>query len=560
MEKNFRKSALLIVALALMMTFAGGIGAQDGMKSITTAFLSGDVPSIDPSIGTDTSSIAIVLSTYVGLTSQHEVTAELEPGLAHSWEVDGTTYTFHLREGIQWVHYDTDAGEVVGITDADGNPRYVNAHDVVYGWGRTLDPETGSDYAYVLADWVAGAAAYNSGEADSFDVVGITALDDYTVQVEAIAANAFVPAIFGMWMAMPQLQEVVEMYGDEWTEAGNYPSFGPFALKEWLHDESITITRNPLWAGTETMPASVVDEVTWLMLEASAQLDAYEAGALDIVTSVPQSALDRIKNDPVLSEELSIGYDTCSYYYGFNTAKEPMNSVHIRRALSFAIDRQSLVDNVLKAEQIPAQWFARPGLAAAPTLETHPDLGVWFDAEEAQAEMALGLEELGVSDASELPQITLMHNTSEGHANIAQAIQQMWAETLGIDVNIANQEWAVYLATVREDAPQIYRLGWCADYLDAHNYNSDVWRSTSSFNNTNWVSEEYDALVDEAVTLDDTEARRELYAAAENILVYEDAAISPIYWYTNVQMTKPNINRTFSVLFQDRYEKWDVGE
>ncbi len=560
MKKNLRKSALLIVALALMMTFAGGIGAQDGMKSITTAFLSGDVPSIDPSIGTDTSSIAIVLSTYVGLTSQHEVTAELEPGLAHSWEVDGTTYTFHLREGIQWVHYDTDAGEVVGITDADGNPRYVNAHDVVYGWGRTLDPETGSDYAYVLADWVAGAAAYNSGEADSFDVVGITALDDYTVQVEAIAANAFVPAIFGMWMAMPQLQEVVEMYGDEWTEAGNYPSFGPFALKEWLHDESITITRNPLWAGTETMPASVVDEVTWLMLEASAQLDAYEAGALDIVTSVPQSALDRIKNDPVLSEELSIGYDTCSYYYGFNTAKEPMNSVHIRRALSFAIDRQSLVDNVLKAEQIPAQWFARPGLAAAPTLETHPDLGVWFDPEEAQAEMALGLEELGVSDASELPQITLMHNTSEGHANIAQAIQQMWAETLGIDVNIANQEWAVYLATVREDAPQIYRLGWCADYLDAHNYNSDVWRSTSSFNNTNWVSEEYDALVDEAVTLGDTEARRELYAAAENILVYEDAAISPIYWYTNVQMTKPNINRTFSVLFQDRYEKWDVGE
>ncbi len=560
MEKNLHKSALLIVALALMMTFAGGIGAQDGMKSITTAFLSGDVPSIDPSIGTDTSSIAIVLSTYVGLTSQHEVTAELEPGLAHSWEVDGTTYTFHLREGIQWVHYDTDAGEVVGITDADGNPRYVNAHDVVYGWGRTLDPETGSDYAYVLADWVAGAAAYNSGEADSFDVVGITALDDYTVQVEAIAANAFVPAIFGMWMAMPQLQEVVEMYGDEWTEAGNYPSFGPFALKEWLHDESITITRNPLWAGTETMPASVVDEVTWLMLEASAQLDAYEAGALDIVTSVPQSALDRIKNDPVLSEELSIGYDTCSYYYGFNTAKEPMNSVHIRRALSFAIDRQSLVDNVLKAEQIPAQWFARPGLAAAPTLETHPDLGVWFDSEEAQAEMALGLEELGVSDASELPQITMMHNTSEGHANIAQAIQQMWAETLGIDVNIANQEWAVYLATVREDAPQIYRLGWCADYLDAHNYNSDVWRSTSSFNNTNWVSEEYDALVDEAVTLGDTEARRELYAAAENILVYEDAAISPIYWYTNVQMTKPNINRTFSVLFQDRYEKWDVGE
>ena len=562
MKKVIRTSALFVVALSLSVALVGGVGAQDdGMKSVVTAFLGpGDVPSIDPSIGTDTSSIEIVLNTYIGLTTQNEVTAELEPGVAHSWEVDGTTYTFHLSEGIQWVTYDTEAGEVVAITDADGNPRYVNAHDVVYGWSRTLDPETGSDYAYVLADWVVGANDYNSGNADSFDAVGIRAIDDYTLEIDAVAANAFVPAIFGMWMAMPQLQEVVEMYGDEWTEAGNYPSFGPFALKEWLHDESITLTANPFWAGNEWIPQAQIDTVTWLMLPSTAQLDAYEAGDLDVVTSVPLDAMDRIQADPVLSEELYIGYNTCSYYYGFNTAKEPLDNVHLRRALSFAIDRQSIVDNVTKGGQIPAQWFARPGLAAAPTLETNPDLGIWFDAEEAQAELALALEADGISDPSEWEQITLMHNTSEGHAKIAQAIQQMWSETLGINVEIANQEWATYLATVREDAPQIYRLGWCADYLDAHNYNSDVWRSTSSFNNTNWASEEYDNLVDTAVTLSDTEERRALYAEAENILVYEDAAISPIYWYTNVLLTKPDVSRTYSVLFQDRYEKWDIGE
>lgn len=562
MDNILRKSVILVVTMALLMALSGGVGAQDdGMKSVTTAFLGpGDVPSIDPSIGTDTSSIEIVLNTYIGLTTQNEVTAELEPGIAHSWEVDGTTYTFHLTEGIQWVTYDTEAGEVVAITDADGNPRTVTAHDVVYGWSRTLDPETGSDYAYVLADWVVGANDYNSGDADSFDVVGIRAIDDHTLEIDAVAANAFVPAIFGMWMAMPQLQEVVEMYGDEWTEAGNYPSFGAFALKEWLHDESITLIANPFWAGNEWIPTPQVDTVTWLMLPSTAQLDAYEAGDLDVVTSVPLDAMDRIQADPVLSEELYIGYNTCSYYYGFNTAKEPLDNVHLRRALSFAIDRQSIVDNVTKGGQIPAQWFARPGLAAAPTLETHPDLGIWLDAEAAQAELALALEADGISDPSEWEQITLMHNTSEGHAKIAQAIQQMWSETLGINVEIANQEWATYLATIREDAPQIYRLGWCADYLDAHNYNSDVWRSTSSFNNTNWASEEYDNLVDTAVTLSDTEERRALYAQAENILVYEDAAISPIYWYTNVLLTKPSISRTYSVLFQDRYEKWDVGE
>ena len=561
MKKVIRMSALFVVALSLSVAMVGGVGAQDdGMKSVVTAFLGpGDVPSIDPSIGTDTSSIQIVLNTYIGLTTQNEVTAELEPGIAHSWEVDGTTYTFHLTEGIQWVTYDTEAGEVVAITDADGNPRYVTAHDVIYGWSRTLDPETGSDYAYVLANWVEGCTVVDY-TVDCPEGPQITALDDYTIQIEAVAANAFVPSIFGMWMAMPQLQEVVEMYGDQWTEAGNYPSFGPFALKEWLHDESITLTANPFWAGNEWIPAPVIDTVTWLMLPASAQLDAYEAGDLDVVTSVPLDAMDRIQADPVLSEELNIGYDTCSYYYGFNTAKEPLDNVHLRRALSFAIDRQSIVDNVTKGGQIPAQWFVRPGLAGAPTLETHPDLGVWFDSEEAQAELALALEADGISDASEWEQITLMHNTSEGHAKIAQAIQQMWSETLGINVAIANQEWNTYLANIREDAPQIYRLAWCADYLDAHNYSSDVWRSTSSFNNTNWASEEYDNLVDTAVTLGDTEERRVLYAQAENILVYEDAAISPIYWYTNVQLTKPSISRTYSVLFQDRYEKWDIGE
>ncbi len=562
MSNNYRKQALLIGVSLLILALVGGVSAQDGeMKSVTSAFLGpGDVPSIDPSKVTDTTSISVIGSTYVGLTLQNEVTAELEPGLAHSWDIDGNHYVFHLREGIRWVRWDMEAGEVVGINDADGNPRYVTAHDVVYGWHRTLNPETGSEYAYVLAEWVEGAADYNNGMNDDFASVGITAMDDYTLSIHATAANAFVPAIFGMWMALPQLQEVVEAYGDEWIEAGTYPSYGPFALKEWLHDESLTLVANPYWEGNEYVPVPAIDSVTWLILPASGQLDAYEAGELDIVTSVPVSELDRIRADPMLSEELNITYDTCSYYYGFNTAKEPLDNVHLRRALSFAIDRQALVDNILKAGQIPAQWFARPGLAAAPTLETHPDLGIWFDVEEAQAELAMALEMDGISDPSEWEQITLMHNTSETHAALAQAIQQMWSETLGIDVNIANQEWAVYLTTVRDDAPQIYRLGWCADYLDAHNYNSDVWRSTSDFNDTNWGSEEYDELVDTAVRLTDVDERRELYAQAENILVYEDAAISPIYWYTNVQMTKPHIERTFSVLFQERYDKWDVGE
>jgi oligopeptide transport system substrate-binding protein len=191
-------------------------------------------------------------------------------------------------------------------------------------------------------------------------------------------------------------------------------------------------------------------------------------------------------------------------------------------------------------------------------MDTHPDIGIGYDPAMAEEELAAALADMGLADVSELPVITLMHNESEGHARIAQAIQQMWKDQLGIEVEISTQEWGVYLETVSEDAPQIFRMGWCEDYPDAHNFASDVFHSTSAHNDTNWANPEYDALIEEAMVLDDQEERRDLYAQAENILNYEDAAISSIYWYTSVQMTKPYVDRTYALYGSQYFEKWDI--
>jgi oligopeptide transport system substrate-binding protein len=139
-----------------------------------------------------------------------------------------------------------------------------------------------------------------------------------------------------------------------------------------------------------------------------------------------------------------------------------------------AIDRQSLIDNVTKGGQEPAQWFARPGLVAAPTMADHPDLGIKTDAAAAQAELQAYLDEKGLT-ADQLD-ITLMFNTSAGHQRIAEAIQQMWKDTLGVTVALTNQEFAVYLDTTKDPVatPQVYRLGWCLDYPDANNFTKEV--------------------------------------------------------------------------------------
>jgi len=151
-----------------------------------------------------------------------------------------------------------------------------------------------------------------------------------------------------------------------------------------------------------------------------------------------------------------------------------------------------------------------------------------------------------------------MHNTSEGHSKIAQAIQQMWKEVLGVDANITNQEWGVYLKTVNTDAPQVYRMGWCADYPDANNWLLEVFHSTLSANPIKWHNAEYDRVTVEAAKESDPAKRLELYKRAEQILCEEEAAIAPIYFYTTVRLTKPYLQRTIAPMGGEHFKDWRI--
>lgn len=543
------------------------------LKTIRFVTGPGDIPTLDPSLAQDTSSIQIAIETFGGLTRPDEVTNETLPGLAESWDIseDGRIYTFHIMQNVPWVKYDAVTDSVVEVLDDEGAVRMVNANDFYYAFMRTLAPATASPYAYVLANVVAGAPDFNNGVTDDPATVGIKVIDDYTLEIDFLEPAAFNASIAGMWMGYAEPQWLIDEKGDRWTETGFFQGYGPFVMKEWVHDSYLTMVKNPFWPGTDSTPVSKIDAVTALFLDASPAMAEYESGNLDTV-GAPLADMDRIKSDPTLSSELVIAANFCSYYYGFNTAAAYTDDVRVRRALSYSIDKQSLIDNVTKGEQIPAQWLSNPGLAGAPTLEEYPDLGAVYDVEKANAELDSYLTEKGITRAD--LDITLMFNTSEGHQRIAEAIQQMWKDNLGVDVKLTNQEWKVFLDTINGPAaPQVFRLGWCLDYPDANNFIGDVFKVGGNSNTVvtrdaagnvtqrggiQWYNEEFEQLIVDAAKELDNAKRTEMYARAEEIATVDDAVFAPIYWYTRVTLTKPYVVRTFSTGGHEHFEKWDI--
>jgi oligopeptide transport system substrate-binding protein len=550
-----------------------------GPKVITvTQGIPGDVTTTDPNLASDTYSTTIVNATSVGLTWMDETDATLHPGMAESRDIseDGKTYTYHIRQGIPWVKWDGE--QVVQVMDCQdpAQVRTVTAHDFEYSIKRALNPETASPYAYVLGFALEGATEYNSGEGTADDVA-VHAIDDATLEVTFKEDAAYNDNIIGLWTAHAVPRWTIEgddcttAAGERWSEPGFHQGYGPFALKEWIHDSYITIVKNPFWPGTEDIGVAKLDEVKHLLaLDEAGALAEYEAGNVDMIDGFPAADADRILADPVLSQEYHVAPTLCTYYYGFNTKAEFVDDVRVRRALSQAIDRQAVIDNVTKAGQEPAQWFARPGLVAAPTMADYPDLGIKYDAEAAKAELQSYLDEKGLT-ADQLD-LTLMFNTSSGHQRIAEAIQQMWKDTLGVTVALTNQEFSVYLDTTKDPVatPQIYRLGWCLDYPDANNFTREVWINGGSQNpagggGASWGPgdgnyDQFAELVLAAAVERDPQKRIDLYAQAEEILVSTDAVIAPIYWYTDLAMTKPYVIRTYAVSGHQDYSTWDISQ
>jgi oligopeptide transport system substrate-binding protein len=502
---------------------------------------------------------------FVGLAAFDEK-ANVIPSLATDWSVseDGLTWTYNLRDDIHWVHRNPNTGEFSDIGA-------VTAQDVVYGVMRTLDPNSASDYAYVLY-MIAGAEELNTADPNAEDfedikaAVGVSAPDDTTVVFNLREPAAYFPAITAMWITFPQPQAAIDEWGDNWTEAGLIVTSGPYTLRDWTHGAEIWIEKNPLWVNADDVQIELFGGP--IIQEASTGMAMYENNEIDLMADPgwppPLPDMDRIKADAQLSQELLIAPRLCTYYYGFVNSKPPFDDPLVRKAFAAAIDRQSLIDNVTKGSQVPAHSLAPPGIFG--NVADNFDIAGWLVQENYADQVAQAQEwlaEAGYPDGEGLD-LVLMHNTSEAHAQIAQAIQAMWMEAFpSANIAIENQEFAVFLKTLLpeapdEEKPHIYRLGWCADYPDSNNWLNDVYNSKSGQNYAKFFNEEFDALVEEAAFEPDPAKRQELYAQAEKIFIDDETAIAPIYYYTYVRLYKPWLTPVISPVTGDPVAQWKI--
>lgn len=252
---------------------------------------------------------------------------------------------------------------------------------------------------------------------------------------------------------------------------------------------------------------------------------AFRTGQVHVTTNLAPAKIAWYRENA--PESLRIDPYLGTYYYIVNVHKPPFDNVLVRRALALAIDREAIVSHILKGGQLPASTFTPPHTGGY----TAPCSGVPFDTVEARRLLAAA----GFGPGGKpMPAITLLYNTSETHHTVAQAIQQMWARYLGVEVTLVNQEWKVYLASKQRGDFAVARMGWIGDYNDPMTF-LDMWLTDGGNNNTGWSNTTYDSLLAAAAAATDQTERFASFGAAEKLLLTE-LPVLPIYFYTNVYL------------------------
>lgn len=466
-------------------------------------------PSIDPGIAEDSAGGDILRDLFEGLMNQAP-DGSLEPGVATGFTAsdDGLVYTFTLRDNAKW---------------SNGDP--VVAGDFEYAWKRAASPELASPYAWFIELMsLENAAEVIAGDMDPSEL-GVTAIDDLTLEVRITKPLPYFAQMTTHFTTFPVHKATVDAHGAEWTKPGNMVSNGAYVLSEHVPQEKLVRVRNDqYWDNDNT----IIETVTSLVInDESVALTRYLAGELDR-TDVPAGQFPRLAAeypDQAVSVPLA-----CSYYFNFNlteTGNPALQDVRVRKALSLALDRDVIVENVLAGGQKAAYTMTHWATAGFET----PDLEIANMTQDERNAMAVELmAEAGFGPDNPLS-VSYLYNTSDAHKSVAIAASQMWKQTLGVETELFNEEWQVFLETRGNQDYEMARGAWCADYNEASTF-LDLMDSGSGYNDAKYNNPRVDELLEAAKTSENTQP---LYTEVEQI-IEADVPIMPVYHYAAVKM------------------------
>jgi oligopeptide transport system substrate-binding protein len=478
----------------------------------TLNLLGGEPPTLDPALTQDATSATYIVEIFSGLVTLNK-DLEVAPDIAESWDLsnDGTTYTFHLRHDVKF---------------HDGKP--VTAQDFKYSIERACDPATGSVVADTFLGDIVGAQAKLRGRAD--EVSGVVVADDHTLEITIDSPKAYFLSKLTYPTAFVVDQENVEGPIQPWTDEPN--GTGPFRLAEYELGLRIVLERNEAYYGS---PMPALEQVNFILALASG-MTMYETGELDAVP-VGLTDIERVL-DPSnpLNKELSVTMHTLSIFYiGFNVQVPPFDDQKVRQAFNYAIDRDKLVEVVLKKMEVKAEGILPPGMPGYnEALQGYP-----YDPEKARQLIT----ESKYGDASNLPEITLsVYGGGGTAARSVEAIVEMYKQNLGVDIAIQQTGWATYLqdSTVRRYQMFGVTAGWIADYPDPQAFLDILFHSESHRNFWGYSNPEVDKRLEEARVEQDFEKRIALYQQAEEMIL-EDAPIVPLTHNAEYWLTKPYV-------------------
>lgn len=481
----------------------------------------------DPALNSASDGGYLIGNMFEGLTAD---TPEgvIEMAGAESYEVseDGTVYTFKLREDALW---------------SDGEP--VTADDYVYSWLRVMSADTASEYGYIMIPHIKGGQEYFDGELTA-EEVGVKALDEYTLEVTLNYPVPYFTALTAFYTYFPTRQDVVEANPDNWyRDPETFVGNGPFTLGDYKTGEYVLMVPSETHPEYENIKIDGVKAV--MITEHTTAHNAYMSGDVHVNEFIPREEVPQLlATDPNMINKARLG----TYYYIFNVDNEYLKDPRVRKALSISIDRKSITENVTKAGEIPATGFV-PGTLVDSEGVSYRTGGEEFgiDPNSAKIEEAKALlAEAGYPNGEGLPTFEFYYNTDENHRKVAEAIQEMWKTNLGVNIELFNQEWAVFQDTRHNGDFAIARGGWLGDYSDPVTM-LDLWIAAGGNNDAQWryneqpviaphdkmlnpEQEVFENLIAESMVTSGTE-RDALLREADRVFIEENMVVMPIYYY-----------------------------
>ncbi|MCP3969764.1 MAG: peptide ABC transporter substrate-binding protein [Rhodobacteraceae bacterium] len=517
---SFSMAALLATTIAASPLWAGSHATHPATgealaddQTFTYRQLD-EFSSVDPQVVEDVSGAEVVRDLFEGLMNQ-DADGNLVPGVATGFEANDANdvYTFTLRQGAKW---------------SNGDP--ITAHDFVYGWQRAVDPALASPYSwYMELMSIRNAKEIIAGDKPITDLA-IEAIDDHTLRVHLTGSLPYFATMTTHGTTFPVHRATIEAHGAEWTKPGNIVSNGAYVLSEHIPNERSVRVRNEMYWNND---ATIIDKTVALVInDENTALTRYMAGELDR-TEVPAGQFPRLKQE---HPDEAISFPRlCNYYYTFNLSDngpEEFKDVNVRQALALAVDRRIITENILAGGQPQAFTFTP---AATAGFEV-PDVAI---ASMTQAERDAKARELlaaaGYGPGNPL-KFSMIYNTAENHKKIAVAMSQMWKQKLGVEVELGNLEWKIFLETRENQDFELARGAWCGDYNEASTF-LDLITTPSGYNDGKYSNARVDELILAARTSTDTQP---LYTEVEQILA-EEMPVIPIYHNAGVYMIDEDV-------------------